>query len=92
MIISEVVTLFFYAISMAFLPEYFGTWALCAILSSIKHPLTGEMFSFFLLFFRPHVCRLSRLCLEDSGYRGYQHYTPIYNQTHQAEGCASSLE
>jgi hypothetical protein len=27
MVIAEIVTLLFYAVSMAFLPEYFGEWS-----------------------------------------------------------------
>lgn len=31
MVIAEIVTLFFYMISMIFLPEYFGEWARCQV-------------------------------------------------------------
>ena len=32
MVISEVVTLLIYMISMAFLPEYFGTYPICPLM------------------------------------------------------------
>lgn len=90
MIISEVATLFFYAISMAFLPEYFGKRAISAALNFMKRPLmTDAMFS---LPHRPHVCRLRRLCVEDSRHCCYQHYTLIHYQAHSKEGRSSGLE
>jgi len=62
MIISEIVTLFLYVISMAFLPEYFGMLPYCSF-SPSKRP-SHEL----VLPFRSDIRRHRRLCVESRCY------------------------
>ena len=60
MVISEVVTLLIYAVSMVFLPEFFGmyTYTTSRFDQPDRHSLG-----------RPVICRFSTLRLEGRGYR-----------------------
>ena len=51
MVVSEIVTLFFYIISIAFLPEYFGTLIVF---------VSQELLSIH----RSFICRHPRICME----------------------------
>jgi hypothetical protein len=72
MVISIIVTLFFYIISIAFLPEYFGK------------PLLPMLFSplFILSWCRPLIRRYDRLCMEGGGDRSDQRSSIMFDQGH----------
>ena len=71
MVISEVVTLLIYMISMAFLPEYFGA----------SH-LSFQTLLLKLALRRPHVCDLDALRLESCCHRCSQLVPSIPHQVH----------
>jgi hypothetical protein len=61
MVISEVVTLFFYVVSMAFLPAYFGELSDCLLLTLI----TNIVFEIS----RSLICCDFAICMESSCHR-----------------------
>jgi hypothetical protein len=70
MVISEVVTLFFYVISIAFLPEYFGACSHCHLPDGL------------LMLCRPRFCRVHSFCMESSCDRRSQRSSPVYHKAH----------
>ena len=68
MIVSEVVTLIFYIISIAFLPEYFGA------------SMFGVVQSWMITSSRSIVRRYCRLCLEGGRHRSNQCASSVYHQ------------
>jgi hypothetical protein len=70
MVISEVVTLFFYVISIAFLPEYFGT---CSY-----HPSQGLL----IVPYRPRFRRVHSFCMESRCHGSSQRASPVRHQAH----------
>ena len=68
MVISEIVTLLIYAISMVFLPEFFGT--LCHLSREILIDLSCRL----------DLCLVDTVCLEGRGNRGCQCTSIIYYQ------------
>jgi hypothetical protein len=81
MVISEVATLLFYVISIAFLPEYFGAFS---VLEEAFNPLIGSC--------RPLIRRHCQIPMETSCHRGGQCSSTVYREDDSAQGCTSSLE
>lgn len=70
MVVSEIVTLFFYIISIAFLPEYFGG------------PRSSADCGSHLTTHRSLIRRYTGIWMEGCRHRRHQRTTTVYNQTH----------
>jgi hypothetical protein len=72
MVVSEIVTLFFYIISIAFLPEYFGTsYLICLAQGLSTHTVR-----------RSHICRYAWVCVEGGGHCSNQCSSAVHHQGH----------
>jgi len=82
MVVSEVVTLFFYVISIAFLPAYFGMNPFCP--RRKKQDLTIAC--------RPLVCCHPDFCLESRCHCGYQCSSAVHLQAYKEEDSSCGIE
>jgi hypothetical protein len=79
MVISEVVTLFFYVISIAFLPEYFGAYSAAVAATQLT-----EMR-------RPDICCDARVWVEGGCDRGAQCAAAVHYQADSEQNCPRSV-
>lgn len=82
MVISEVVTLFLYAISIAFLPEYFG---------KPSSPIVRSIFSTYG-HIRSIICCDDTLCMESRCHSGDQCDATVDHQTHTEQSETVGIE
>ena len=85
MVIAEIVTLLLYAISIAFLPEYFG-----ACLRFFHNLLASKHRTRF--FSRPFVRHLCTLRLESCCHCSGQRFSIVRDQIHQKQNLPRCLE
>ena len=85
MVIAEIVTLLLYAISIVFLPEYFG-----AFLQFIRQLSPSPKYCVQL--FRPFVRCLRPFCLEGSNYCGSQCIPIVCNKICQEQDLPCSFK
>jgi hypothetical protein len=83
MVISEVMTLFIYAVSMAFLPEYFGARRLSLICLGHSRPRNAH---------RPHVCAQRALRVEGRSHRRDLRAPAVGHQAHPLARRARGVE
>jgi hypothetical protein len=84
MIIAEVVTLLLYALSMVFLPQYFGPFRLYLV------PPYRDLMIFF--FSRSRFRFIRQICLESSGSRRSQLRSSIHYQSGQESSISSRVQ